>query len=43
MSLSPGSQLGPYEIEALLGEGGPAFAREASFGASAAAQARIWS
>jgi hypothetical protein len=38
MTLEPGARLGPYEILAAIGAGGPAFARhgvEASYGAVA--------
>ena len=40
MALTPGSRLGVYEISAQIGVGGPAFAREASFGASTVAMER---
>ena len=40
MSLTPGTRLGVYEVTAQIGEGGPAFAREASFGASTVAMER---
>jgi hypothetical protein len=39
-SVLPGAQLGPYSIETRLGAGGPAFAREASFGESTEAMER---
>jgi len=45
MSLAPGTRLGPYEVLAKIGEGGPPLliaASGRSFGASAVAQARIW-
>jgi hypothetical protein len=38
MSLTPGTRLGLYEIVARLGAGGPAYAREAGFGASSEAK-----
>jgi hypothetical protein len=41
MAFSPGTRLGPYEITAQIGVGGPAFVRargrRANFGASAEA------
>ncbi len=43
MALTVGSRLGPYEIVAPLGSGGPAFARACillSFGASTEAKER---
>jgi hypothetical protein len=44
VTLAPGTRIGPYDVTAKLGEGGPpSLAREtsASFGVSAVAQARI--
>jgi hypothetical protein len=42
MVLAPGARIGVYEVVSPIGSGGPAFAREASFGGSTVAQARIW-
>ena len=44
LALTPGTRLGPYEITAQIGVGGPASARSelrASYGASAEAQRRM--
>jgi hypothetical protein len=42
MSLTAGAWLGPYEILALLGTGGPSFAHKASYGGSTEAKERTW-